>query len=79
MSKLKDKKILISGVFEKYSRKELTQIIIDHGGQASSSVSKNLSFILAGEKMGPSKKEKAASLGIPLVDEETFINQYIND
>jgi DNA ligase (NAD+) len=79
MSKLNGKKVLISGVFEKYSRKELTEIIINLGGQASSSVSKNLSFILAGDKMGPSKKEKAQSLGIPLIDEETFIDQYIED
>ena len=56
---LKGKAIVISGVFEKYSRKELKDIISKGGGKASSSISKNTSFILAGDKMGPSKKEKA--------------------
>ncbi len=74
---LKGKTIVISGVFEKYSRKELKDIISKGGGKASSSISKNTSFILAGDKMGPSKKEKAIELNIEMIDEEEFIEKYL--
>ena len=38
-----------------------------------SSISKNTSFVLAGENMGPAKAEKAAKLGVPLVSEQEFL------
>jgi len=44
-----------------------------NGGRNSSSVSGNTSFILAGENMGQSKKEKADELGVPLVSESEFL------
>ena len=75
---LDGKSIVISGVFEKYSRKELKAIIEKGGGKASSAISKNTSFILAGDKMGPSKKEKAIELNIEMIGEEEFIKKYIN-
>ena len=75
---LKDKSILISGVFEKYSRKELKAIIEKNGGKNASSISKNLSFILAGDKMGPSKKEKAIELNIEMVSEADFIRRFLD-
>ena len=75
---LNGKSIVISGVFEKYSRKELKTIIEKGGGKVSSSISKNTSFILAGDKMGPSKKEKAIKLNIEMIGEENFIKKYIN-
>lgn len=75
---LKDKSILISGVFEKYSRKELKAIIEKNGGKNASSISKNLSFILAGDKMGPSKKEKAIELNIDMVSEADFIRRFLD-
>ena len=53
------KSIVVSGVFEKYSRDELKKLIEINGGKVSSSISKNTSFILAGSNMGPSKKQKA--------------------
>ena len=74
---LDGKAIVISGVFEKYSRKEFKAIIEEGGGKASSSISKNTSFILAGDKMGPSKKEKAIELNIEMIGEEEFIKKYI--
>tara|TARA_B100001250_G_scaffold348709_1_gene319535 strand:- start:189 stop:431 length:243 start_codon:yes stop_codon:yes gene_type:complete len=74
---LQGKAIVISGVFEKYSRKKLKAIIVEGGGKASSSISKNTSFILAGDKMGPNKKLKAEELNIEMIGEEEFIKKYI--
>ena len=59
---LKDKSIVISGVFEKYSRDELKKIIEQHAGKNVASISKKTTFVLAGEKIGPSKQAKAESL-----------------
>ena len=63
---------MVSGVFEKFSRNELKKSIEDNGGKVSSSISKKTDFIIAGDKMGPSKKQKAESLGIQLIDEITY-------
>ena len=71
--KLKGKTILISGVFQKHTREEYKEIIEKNGGRNSSSLSGSTSFILAGENMGPSKKEKASELGVPLMDENEFL------
>jgi DNA ligase (NAD+) len=71
--KLKGKSIVISGVFLKHTRDEFKEIIEKNGGKNSTSLSGNTSFILAGDDMGPSKKEKASELGIPLVSENEFL------
>ncbi len=71
--RLKGKSILISGVFREHTREEYKEIIEKNGGLNSSSISGNTSFILAGENMGPSKKEKALKLGIPLISENEFL------
>jgi len=71
--KLAGKTIVISGVFSKHSREEYKEIIERLGGKNSSSISGNTSFILAGENMGPSKRGKAESLGIPIISEEEFL------
>lgn len=76
---LAGKTIVISGTFEKHSRDEYKEIIENHGGKNSSSISGNTSFILAGENMGPAKKEKAAELGIPLVSESEFLKKIGED
>jgi DNA ligase (NAD+) len=70
---LKDKSIVISGVFAKHSREEYAELIERNGGRNSSSVSRNTSFILAGENMGPSKREKAEELAVPLMNEDEFL------
>ena len=75
---LEGKAIVISGVFEKYSRKELKTLIVEGGGKASSSISKNTSFILAGDKMGPNKKLKAKELNIEIIGEEEFIIRFLS-
>jgi DNA ligase (NAD+) len=71
--KLKGKSIVISGVFRKHTRDEYKEIIEKNGGKNSTSLSGNTSFILAGEEMGPSKKEKASELGVPLMSENDFL------
>ena len=72
-NKLEGLSIVISGVFSKHSREEYKELIERHGGNNVSSISSKTSFILAGESMGPSKKEKAQKLGIKLMNEDEFL------
>ena len=68
------KKIVVSGVFSDYSREDLKRIIKENGGESLSSISKKTSFVLSGDSMGPSKKEKALSLNIPIIGIDEFLN-----
>ncbi len=70
---LAGKSVVVSGVFSRHSREEYKQLIERHGGRNATSLSSKTSFLLAGENMGPAKKEKAAKLGIPIVGEEEFL------
>lgn len=70
---LEGKSIVISGTFQQHSREEYKALIEAHGGKNVSSISKKTTFVLAGEGMGPSKRDKATSLGVPLVSEEEFL------
>lgn len=70
---LKGKTFVVSGVFEKVSRVELKKLIENNGGKASGSISSKTSFVVAGANMGPSKKEKAESLEVPIISEEEFL------
>jgi DNA ligase (NAD+) len=70
---LEGKTIVISGTFEKHSRDEYKELIENNGGKNVSSVSGNTSFILAGENMGQSKKEKAEELKVPMISETDFL------
>lgn len=65
--------IVISGVFQNHSRDEYKQLIEQHGGKNSGSISAKTSFILAGENMGPAKLEKAQKLGIKIMNENEFL------
>lgn len=69
--KLSGKSIVVSGVFS-IPRDEMKQLIEKHGGKNVSSISKNTDFVLAGEKMGPEKRNKAQKLDIPIISEEEF-------
>lgn len=71
---LAGKTIVISGVFARHSRDEYKDMIERARGKNAGSISKKTSFILAGENIGPSKLDKARALGIPLVDEDTFLH-----
>lgn len=67
--------VVVSGTYTKHSREEYKSLIEAHGGKNTSSISKKTSFILAGEGVGPSKLSKAQALGIPLINEETFLKK----
>ncbi|MFW5756620.1 MAG: NAD-dependent DNA ligase LigA [Tangfeifania sp.] len=71
--KLSGLSIVISGTFEKHSRDELKQLIEKNGGKNAGSISKKTSYLLAGENMGPAKREKAEKLGVPIISEEEFL------
>ncbi|MGB0849788.1 MAG: NAD-dependent DNA ligase LigA [Bacteroidia bacterium] len=65
-------KIVVSGVFTLFSRNELKKLIEDNGGKNVSSISKSTDLLIAGDKMGPAKKEKAEKLGVKMISEEEF-------
>ena len=71
--KLAGKSIVISGVFTHHSRDEYKEIIEKNGGKNVGSISKKTSFILAGDNMGPAKSEKANKLGVPIMNEDEFL------
>ena len=70
------KYLFISGVFEEFSRNQLKKIIEENGGKNVSSISKNTTFVLAGDNIGPNKFQKAKDLGIPLINEEEFLEKF---
>ncbi len=70
---LSGKIIVISGVFSRHTRDEYKELIENNGGKNSSSISGSTSFLLAGDNMGPSKKERAEELGIKIINEEEFL------
>lgn len=70
---LEGKTIVISGTFEHHSRDEYKDIIEREGGKNAGSISKKTSFVLAGENMGPAKREKCEKLGIPMISESDFL------
>ncbi|HAI42109.1 MAG TPA: hypothetical protein DCM40_30315 [Maribacter sp.] len=53
---------------------KLRKEIEDNGGKVGSSISSKTSYLVAGDKMGPSKLAKAEKLGIPIISEQDFIN-----
>lgn len=64
---------VVSGVFENVSRDELKKLIEDNGGKVGSSISSKTSYLVAGDKMGPSKRTRAESLGVPIISEADFM------
>ncbi|GAA4933293.1 NAD-dependent DNA ligase LigA [Algibacter agarivorans] len=73
--KLKGDIVVVSGVFHSVSRNELKKLIEDNGGKVSSSISSKTSYIVAGDNMGPSKKDKAEKLNISLINEYEFLQK----
>lgn len=69
---LAGKTIVVTGTLPTLSRQEAEAMIVQNGGKASSSVSKKTAYVLAGEAAG-SKLTKAQTLGIPVIDEPTFL------
>lgn len=71
-STLAGKSVVVSGVFQK-GRQNIESLVKEHGGKLLSSVSSKVDFLVAGENMGPSKKEKAEKLGVRIISEEEFL------
>jgi DNA ligase (NAD+) len=71
--KLSGQSFIISGVFEKYSRDELKDLIEQNGGKILSSISAKLNYLVAGDNMGPAKLEKANKLNIPIISDEELL------
>lgn len=69
---LSGKTFVVSGTFEKYERDEIKDVIIAHGGKVLSGVSAKLDFLVAGDNMGPAKREKAEKLKVPIISEGEF-------
>ncbi len=70
--KLKGITFVVSGVFEKFSREQLKNMMENNGAKVASSISSKTNYIVAGENMGPSKLEKAQKLNIPIISELDF-------
>ncbi|MFD0797691.1 NAD-dependent DNA ligase LigA [Maribacter chungangensis] len=70
---LKGKTVVVSGVFESVSRDELKKLIEDNGGKVGSSISSKTNYLVAGDKMGPSKRTKAEKLNVPIITEQEFL------
>lgn len=70
---LKGQTFVVSGVFETIGRTELKKLIEDNGGKVASSVSSKTTYLVAGDKMGPSKRTKAENLGVAIISEKEFL------
>ncbi|PLW97953.1 MAG: DNA ligase (NAD(+)) LigA [Marinilabiliales bacterium] len=70
--KLEGKSFVVSGVFSNFSREELKLLIEQNGGKNVGSISSKTDYVLAGDNMGPTKKQKAEKLVIPIISEEDF-------
>ncbi|MCQ2296920.1 MAG: NAD-dependent DNA ligase LigA [Bacteroidales bacterium] len=65
--------IVVSGVFENFSREEIKASIEQHGGKATGSISSKTDYFLTGEKVGPEKLKKAQALGIQMLTETEYL------
>lgn len=72
--KFEGKSFVVSGVFNAFSRDELKHLIEANGGKNVGSISSKTSYVVAGERMGPSKLKKASDLGVPIISEDEFIS-----
>lgn len=65
--------VVVSGVFSKYSRDDIKALITKNGAKLSSSISGKTTLLIAGDNMGPAKREKAERLGIKILSEDAFL------
>ena len=73
---IKGKRFLATGKLQKYKREEIKEIILSKGGEYLSGISKNLDYLIVGEKAG-SKLKKAETLGIKILSEEEFEKEFL--
>ena len=72
-------KFVISGTFSEHSRDQLKELIESHGGRNQSGVSANTDYLLAGDRIGPAKLNKARKLGVRIIGEEDFVRMLSGD
>ena len=70
---LMGKSVVISGKFVGRSRDDMKALVEEHGGRNLAAVSANVDFIVAGDNMGPAKRQKAEKLGVKILSEEEFM------
>lgn len=70
--RLEGRTIVVSGVFQNFSRDGIKRAIELHGGKVAGSISKKTHLVVAGAEMGPAKRAKAEALGVPVIDEDEF-------
>jgi NAD-dependent DNA ligase len=66
-------KVVITGVFQGFQRNEIAQLLKQMGADIDTSVTSKTNYLLAGQGMGPSKREKAEKLGVRILNEQEFI------
>ena len=76
---LAGKNIVISGKFEGRSRDDMKALVEEHGGKNLAAVSANVDFIVAGDNMGPAKRQKAEKLGVKILTEAEFLSLIAED
>ncbi|MDX9847313.1 MAG: NAD-dependent DNA ligase LigA [Tenuifilaceae bacterium] len=72
--RLSGQSVVISGTFSRISRDELKDLVMKHGGKVLSAVSASTNLLIAGDKMGPAKLEKASKLGVKIISEDDFFD-----
>jgi DNA ligase len=72
---LAGEKVVVSGKFTQVSREALKELVVRHGGELMSGVSKSTTLLVAGANMGPAKREKAEAFGTRIVSEEEFLQR----
>jgi DNA ligase (NAD+) len=72
---LEGKTVLVTGTLQRFGRDEVKAVIAQYGGKSASGPSSNVSFVVVGEKAGPSKLKKIADLGLEVIDEQEFIER----
>ena len=70
--RLSGQSVVISGTFSRISRDELKDLVMKHGGKVLSAVSASTNLLIAGDKMGPAKLDKASKLGVKIISEDDF-------
>ncbi|MFI3285381.1 MAG: NAD-dependent DNA ligase LigA [Rikenellaceae bacterium] len=76
---LSGKSFVVSGKFTTFDRDQIKTLIEKHGGKLLSAVSANVDYIVAGDKMGPAKLQKAEKLGVNIISEEQFAKMIEDD
>ena len=76
--KLAGLSLVVSGVFNSFSRDGIKLFIESHGGKVVGSISAKTNFVVAGENMGPAKFEQANKLGVKIISEKDLLEMVAN-